>query len=83
MSGKNLLDGSGKFIDDALEDKYQVYVKRNTKSGKAVRERLDWKEASEYMTDKSQVARGNRFNQKAKIEGRYPFDEVHLENGKR
>ncbi|MBW3494701.1 hypothetical protein [Bacillus sp. FDAARGOS_1420] len=41
------LDSSGKFFDDVLESKYQDYVKRNTKSDKNVRDRLDWKEASD------------------------------------
>ncbi|WP_002008042.1 hypothetical protein [Bacillus wiedmannii] len=41
------LDSSGEFFDDVLESKYQDYVNRNTKSGKNVRDRLDWKEASD------------------------------------
>ncbi|MEI5946345.1 hypothetical protein WBS58_13315 [Bacillus albus] len=41
------LDSSGKFFDDVLESKYQDYVNRNTKSGKNIRDRLDWKEASD------------------------------------
>lgn len=41
------LDSNGEFFDDVLESKYQDYVKRKTKSGKSVRDRLDWKEASD------------------------------------
>lgn len=41
------LDSSGEFFDDVLESKYQDYVNRNTKSSKNVRDRLDWKEASD------------------------------------
>ncbi|EJQ45434.1 hypothetical protein IEE_02315 [Bacillus cereus BAG5X1-1] len=41
------LDSSGEFLDDVLESKYQDYVKRNTKFGKNVRDRLEWKEASD------------------------------------
>lgn len=41
------LDSNEEFFDDVLESKYQDYVKRKTKSGKSVRDRLDWKEASD------------------------------------
>ena len=37
------LDSSGEFFDDVLESKYQDYVKKNTKSGKNVRDRLSGK----------------------------------------
>ena len=82
-SGEELLNGSGKFIDDSLEDNYQKYVARKTRRGKTPRERLDWKEVSEYYKKDSQIALGNQFNQVAKDADIYPYHEVHLSNGKR
>lgn len=39
----DLLDDTGKFVDDMLEDNYQKYVRRNQKKGKEIRNRMDWK----------------------------------------
>ena len=78
----NLLDDTGKFMDDLLENNYQKYVKRNTAAGKPVRDRLDWKKASDYWTKESPLARGNNFNQTVKDLDLYPYHEVHLANGK-
>ena len=80
---ENLLDDTGKFIDNSLENNYQKYVKRNKAAGKPVRERLDWKKASDYWTKDSSVARGNKFNETVKDSDIYPYHEVHLSNGKR
>ncbi|UAC49052.1 hypothetical protein K6959_03890 [Bacillus aquiflavi] len=74
---------SGKFADNILESDYQNYVKREIKEGKTPRDRLDWKEARNFWNSDSPIARGNRFNQKAVREGRYPYSEIHLRNGKR
>jgi hypothetical protein len=81
--GSDLLSSEGKFVDNALEDDYQKYVARKTSSGKIPRERLDWKETRDYWLNDSPMARGNTFNETARIEGWYPFDEVTLANGKR
>lgn len=80
---ESLLDNTGKFLDEELENNYQKYVSRNQKAGKAVRERLDWKKASDYWTRESLVARGNRYNQTVKDADIYPYHEIHLENGKK
>ena len=80
-AGDKLLGDAGKFTDDLLENDYQKYVKRNTKAGKTVRDRADWKKASDYYTKESPLARGNDFNKTAKKQ--YQFNEVHLANGKR
>jgi hypothetical protein len=69
------------FKDPALEDLYQKYVKRKTKSGKTPRDRVEWKLARDYWLYDSPMARGNAFNKTAGKN--YPYNEVHLENGKR
>ena len=78
---EELLDDSGKFIDEEAESNYQKYVLRKQKSGKFPRDRIDWKEASDYWKNNSPMARGNQFNKIA--EKIYPFSEVNLANGKR
>ena len=78
---EELLDDSGKFIDEEAESNYQKYVLRKQKSGKFPRDRIDWKEASDYWKNNSPMARGNQFNKIA--EKIYPFNEVNLANGKR
>ena len=78
---EELLDDSGKFIDEELESNYQKYVLRKQKSGKVPRDRIDWKEASDHWKNNSPMARGNEFNKIA--EKIYPFNEVNLANGKR
>ncbi|AEV68228.1 Protein of unknown function (DUF1557) [Acetivibrio clariflavus DSM 19732] len=74
---------TGEFVDDILEADYQKYVARKNAQGKTPRERTDWKDARDYWINDSPLARGNAFNDKAIKEGWYPFNEVHLENGKR
>ncbi|MEQ9303076.1 MAG: hypothetical protein RJQ14_04105, partial [Marinoscillum sp.] len=83
FGANGLLSKEGKFIDDILESDYQKYVSRKTTAGKTPRERLDWKEARDYWLNDSPIARGNTFNETARIEGWYPFDEVTLSNRKR
>ena len=78
---EELLDDSGKFIDEEAESNYQKYVLRKQKSGKIPRDRIDWKEASDHWKYNSPMARGNEFNKIA--EKIYPFNEVNLANGKR
>ncbi|MCR5342265.1 MAG: hypothetical protein K6E70_02730 [Butyrivibrio sp.] len=83
-SDSGLLDENGKFKDPKLEADYQKYVTRKNKEGKTPKDRLAWKEASDYWKNDSPMARGNRFNDKVnKKDKKYPFYEVHLENGKR
>lgn len=79
----NLIDDTGKFVDDVLENNYQKYVERNGKSGKPIRNRSDWKEASDYWTTESPIARGNQYNQTVRDADIYPYHEVNLSNGKR
>ncbi|MCY8952882.1 LXG domain-containing protein [Bacillus cereus] len=81
-SSKNLLK-DGKFVESDLELKYAEYCVRKAKDGKVPKDRLNWKEASDYWTKDSPMARGNRFNQTAEKNRWYPNNEVHLSNGKR
>ena len=60
-SNNNLLDDNGEFIDDNLENNYQKYVKKGQK-GQTPKDRLSWKAASDYWTQESPVARGNKIN---------------------
>ena len=69
-SKANLLDDMGKFTDDTLENNYQAYVNRKIKKGQTPKDRLEWKEASDYWTKESPVARGNNFNKTG------PFSEL-------
>ena len=48
-----------------------------------VRDRLDWKETSDFYQTDSPIARGNQFNQMAEKTTSYPYHEVNLSNGKR
>ncbi len=79
----NLLDDMGRFTNDKLENDYQVYVKRKTKKGQIPKARLEWKEASDYWTKQSPIARGNNFNETVEDAGLYDYYEIYLENGKR
>ncbi|MBO4616445.1 MAG: hypothetical protein J5717_03775, partial [Lachnospiraceae bacterium] len=73
-----LLNDDGVFASDELEQKYQEYVRRNTRDGKPVRDRLDWKNASDYWTKYSYMARGNNFNHAVWESGRYAYNEVQV-----
>jgi len=66
-----------------LEESYLSYVARKHKQGKPPRDRIDWKEAHDYWLNDSPMARGNAFNKTASEKGWYPYNEIHLENGKR
>lgn len=79
----DLLNASGKFIDDVLEADYLKYVTRKTNAGKTPRPRLEWKKVRDYWLNDSPLARGNAFNKKAVDNKWYPYNEVHLGNGKR
>ncbi len=81
-AGGDLLNSSGKFIDDILEADYAKYLTRKSSQGKPPRNRLDWKEARDYWLNDSPLARGNNFNKKAWKEEWYPAWEVRLDNGK-
>ncbi len=82
-AGSDLLNASGKFIDDILEADYLKYVTRKTNAGKTSRPRLEWKEVRDYWLFDSPLARGNAFNKTAVDNKWYPYNEVHLGNGKR
>ena len=82
-SKANLLDDTGKFIDDTLENNYQAYIKRKISKGQTPKDRLEWKQASEYWTKESPVARGNNFNKTVREADIYDYHEIYLENGKR
>jgi len=73
----------GVFLLDALESDYKKYEQRKLNEGKVPRGRLDWKETRDYWLNDSPMARGNRFDDTAELNGWYPFDQVHLSNGKR
>jgi hypothetical protein len=79
----NLLTAEGKFIDNLLETDYKKYLARKSAQSKTPRERLDWKEARDYLLLDSPIARGNSFNLKAQENSWYNFFEINLENGKR
>ncbi|MFJ1382751.1 hypothetical protein [Capnocytophaga canimorsus] len=74
---------NGKFTDDVLEADYQKYLTRKAKQNKPPKDRLEWKEARDYWLHDSPMTRGNKFNDTAKNNEWYDFNEVHLENGKR
>ena len=80
---KMMLTSSGKFKDADLENGYLTYIARKDKQGKPPRDRIDWKEAHDYWLYDSPMARGNAFNKMASKKEWYPYDEVHLANGKR
>ena len=74
---------NGEFIDEELEEDYKKYVKRKNREGKTPRDRKDWKETRDYWLNDSPMARGNRFNDKAKQENWYPCRELNLIDGTR
>ena len=75
------LDENGNFKDPELEARYQAYVRRNQARGRPVRDREEWKRESDYWTQDSPTARGNRFNATRRQE--YDYNEVNLEDGTR
>ena len=77
------LTSAGKFSEKELEEGYLIYVARKEKQGAPPRDRIDWKEARDYLLNDSPMARGNRFNDKAETKAWYPYNEVHLGNEKR
>ena len=80
---EELLDGEGVFKNAELEERYQEYVVRNTNRGRRISDRLTWKQDSDFFTQNSPIARGNRFNETVQERKTYPHHEVNLENGKR
>ena len=80
---EELLDGDGVFKNAELEERYQEYVVRNTNRGRRVSDRLTWKQDSDFFTQNSPIARGNRFDETVQERKTYPHHEVNLENGKR
>ena len=80
---EELLDGDGVFKNAELEERYQENVVRNTNRGRRVSDRLTWKQDSDFFTQNSPIARGNRFNETVQERKIYPHHEVNLENGKR
>lgn len=72
-----LLGKDGKFLDESLEEQYQKYLKRKSKQKNATaRDRLNWKEESDYWKYNSNTARGIRFN--AIAQSQYDYNEVNL-----
>ena len=80
---KALLTSAGKFKERELEEDHLSYVARKDKQGKPPRDRIEWKDVHDYLLYDSPMARGNAFNQTAREKRWYPYNEVHLENGKR
>ena len=62
---------------------YEKYVQRKKRLGQVPREFNDWKNVSDYYKKQSPMARGNRFDAKAKKEEWYEYHQIHLSNGKR
>lgn len=60
-----------------------IYIKRKISKGQTPKDRLEWKQASEYWTKESPVARGNNFNKTVREADIYDYHEIFLENGKR
>ncbi|MBP3040371.1 hypothetical protein J9303_12840 [Bacillaceae bacterium Marseille-Q3522] len=81
--GEELLAPDGLFKDFLLEARYQKYLERKAKEGKAAKGRLEWKVASDYFLYDSPLARGNRFNETVQELDLYEYHEIHLANGKR
>ena len=77
------LKEDGTFNNEDLEEKYQKYIDRKTKTGQTPKDRLEWKEASDYWSRQSPMARGVNFNKKVANSQIYPHHEIHLSNGKR
>ncbi|WP_407889375.1 hypothetical protein [Scytonema sp. NUACC26] len=75
------LNSDGTFRNLELEQRYQQYVQRKQRKGQQPRVRADWNAASDYWTQDSPIARGNKFNETANQN--YDYYEVHLDNGKR
>jgi hypothetical protein len=83
----------GKFTSQASEDAYKKYVERKTKENiraaakgkpvKHIRDRADWRKASDWWKNNSPIARGNDYNAKVRGDQVYDFHEVVLANGKR
>lgn len=71
-----LLNTEGKFIDEDIEEAYQRYIIRKGREGKVPRDRLEWKEVSDYMKYDSPTARGNMFNNIA--QNIYDYNELNL-----
>jgi hypothetical protein len=74
------LDDAGRFVDPNVEAQYQRYLAKKQAAGQAPRTREGWHDRVEYFQN-SGVGRGTTFNE-ARRES-YPYNEVHLSNGKR
>ncbi|BCE02779.1 hypothetical protein TYM08_P2842 [Marinicellulosiphila megalodicopiae] len=79
----NVLNKDNLFKDADLEADYIKYQQRKIKDDKIPRTREDWLEVRNYWLNDSPMARGNAFNKKAVNEEWYPYNEIHLANGKR
>ncbi|MBS5795080.1 MAG: hypothetical protein KIC92_10095, partial [Clostridiales bacterium] len=77
------LRDTGEFRSEELESNYQKYLKRKKRENKTPRDRLDWKEVREYHMERSNMARGNKFNKSIISRDLYKYHEVHLKNGYR
>lgn len=53
-----------------------IYIKRKISKGQTPKDRLEWKQASEYWTKESPVARGNNFNKTVREADIY--DTIHF-----
>jgi hypothetical protein len=79
---KKLIGKNKKFKDAKLEEAYQNYVARKEAAGLKPRNRAEWKVARDFFWgEESPFTRGRNFNDTAG--SKYPYNEVHLENGKR
>ena len=53
-----------------------IYIKRKISKGQTPKDRLEWKQASEYWTKESPVARGNNFNKTVREADIYDYHEI-------
>ena len=83
MKADLLTESGRKFKDPALEERYQEYKHRKELQGETPRDRLGWKQASDWWVNESPMARGNDFNAKARAERWYKVHELNLEDGTR
>jgi hypothetical protein len=81
MKADLLTDSGRKFKDPTMEENYQAYRAKKIGKGETPRNRLGWKQASDWWRSESPTVRGNSFDAKAKVEKWYPYDQVHLEQG--
>ncbi|WP_416394978.1 polymorphic toxin-type HINT domain-containing protein [Allohahella sp. A8] len=62
---------------------YDKYIARKRKQGTEPKDPTEYGKSRDYFEKNSPIARGNKFNEKARDSDWYQFHEIHLANGKR